>query len=947
MTASSLIARAARFSILLDKLPPLEVKTLDFPFGDVIDGFVNEMKVEMRDPEAYIPVPYRQLNRFFMAVCPTLTHGFEWNTDQRIRQSLVVGAMSVLPKEPVTIISNLPQPEHISRVIQVWGQHWVNGDSFKIWMQAVSATAIRDRLLNALKQLPETFSWKTLDAVKLLKQFESVSFDAIPSLLATLVHQKTSIINGQRITWRKVQEADGRLSLLSSPPHKASYTDDYDNVKEGFFAYKVVFSMETQAGNGQPWIFINVHVQRYADERLKDKNDGRDVSILMGVNQARLDDFPTDTTLVRLDTIGSVESGDWEDDLSHLLATIGARSLHKPEEIYRNPRSYWKQGEEGSDDEFYIVHAEGYKYGEDRGRGHALRTGYSFTEQGEVVAEILKHLTCLKPDDPLLSDKSAPIGIKTPLAMRDFDYLDTSPQLSKEQKENLGSEEAIQQELERRTTARRKERQPIIQKALERVLCGESISISILWHNADTRDALCEGLRNLFLLNSDENFPTNVTVIERFIPRDLLDKVDYNNGGFKKARQNKMKAWREFLRQNVPNNCVNRYALVELLSDSWKVYGAAREACAREGISSQMKRPVRVTRKEDSTKTISREQQAAINNSVRDLMLRQTGVLLGSPCEVYREAGILEDIVPNLDVLAFYLKQTQTNMMYPIATRLRPNGEVEVLLPHENSQWVPYCKAGPEMGRIFAETGSYYKDGKTWVKKDSALSLNSTKLLNFVTRVLTKELDGPTIALIEADIWRDKNKGKWEQLKNHNPFATNVLDFGQEKNPFGQPYQRTDQRVENLLAVIRIRSGDETPQYIPSANMWGVDKDLRDFQNLTGLIDTTVPGLLHYFSIGGMPTTAKGQDVKSNRHAYMMDGTGAGVAFKHQQMIEFMPFFVHPRFEETEMQKTLCRVPHYLRVSPAWTLGNITYPYPRHLAEQLIEDQLCIIGLDD
>ena len=45
--------------------------------------------------------------------------------------------------------------------------------------------------------------------------------------------------------------------------------------------------------------------------------------------------------------------------------------------------------------------------------------------------------------------------------------------------------------------------------------------------------------------------------------------------------------------------------------------------------------------------------------------------------------------------------------------------------------------------------------------------------------------------------------------------------------------------------------------------------------------------------------------------------------------------------------KKLCRVPHYLRSSPAWSMGNILAPYPMHLGEQLIEDQICILGVDD
>lgn len=126
----------------------------------------------------------------------------------------------------------------------------------------------------------------------------------------------------------------------------------------------------------------------------------------------------------------------------------------------------------------------------------------------------------------------------------------------------------------------------------------------------------------------------------------------------------------------------------------------------------------------------------------------------------------------------------------------------------------------------------------------------------------------------------------------------------------------------------------------------GNGEELRDSRHLAGFIDDTA-GILHYFSIGELPITADGQDEKEKRHAFMSDGVGGGVAYKHQQIVEFLPFFVHPDYIGEEQIKALCRVPHYLRTSPAWIMGNIVFPYPMHIAEDLINDQLCILGLND
>jgi len=60
-----------------------------------------------------------------------------------------------------------------------------------------------------------------------------------------------------------------------------------------------------------------------------------------------------------------------------------------------------------------------------------------------------------------------------------------------------------------------------------------------------------------------------------------------------------------------------------------------------------------------------------------------------------------------------------------------------------------------------------------------------------------------------------------------------------------------------------------------------------------------------------------------------------------------LPFFVHPRYQHDEGMRQLCRCIHFLRLSPGFTVGEIAVPYPMHLGETLIEDMLCIIGVED
>jgi hypothetical protein len=252
---------------------------------------------------------------------------------------------------------------------------------------------------------------------------------------------------------------------------------------------------------------------------------------------------------------------------------------------------------------------------------------------------------------------------------------------------------------------------------------------------------------------------------------------------------------------------------------------------------------------------------------------------------------------------------------------------------------------GTQVGRTFAAARSNIRNGRIGDRPQSPIRRSLGDLVRFVEDTLTNYLERPTIVLIEAENWR--NKGVWAQLKNE--LLSQMLDRLEFVEDRQQPrvYPRDDAQLSHLLAVIRIRSGDETPQYITNRETWQENTLSRDLQELSGFVDCTINGIFHYFSIGRLPKTVTNpQARKRTKDPYKVED-GGGVAFKHQQMLELVPFFVHPDFQNEEGLKTLCRVPHYLRSSPAWSVGNILLSYPMHLGEQLIEDQICILGTHD
>lgn len=338
--------------------------------------------------------------------------------------------------------------------------------------------------------------------------------------------------------------------------------------------------------------------------------------------------------------------------------------------------------------------------------------------------------------------------------------------------------------------------------------------------------------------------------------------------------------------------------------------------------------------------------QSRGGNAAFDLLVRQPGVLGGPPSDLYKKAGLPALLADNLDVIALYRREVQdTNVHYAVAVRLRATGDVDVLFPQEKN-WQPYAAAGPRLGQFLAKQRGVPATRGTGPGR----KLSAPELAQFAARVVAAPHERPTLVLLEATVWRNAGKeGQhiWPQLKNeHLAGQRDELDF---RHVHGQAraYPRTDPAVQNLLAVIRLRLNDETPQYLPEVTD---SASARDFKNLSAFVDRRIPGLLHFFSIGQLADTQKIETDKDSGPGLFKldvrpgkDGAGAGVSFRHQQVVEVVPFFVRPDLQAEDGVLSLCRAAHYLRTSPAWDTANTLHPFPMHLAKCLVDDHLCIL----
>jgi hypothetical protein len=886
----------ARFRVNEVFLRQYTVSVLEFPFMQAIDRFLSGIKQikggRLWDNER---PPWRSLNDVLLLLTPTLTHAFEkhgwdWARKLEVRQMLVLG-------------TERPSVHDLTLVIRPWLRQWID----ITFAQEVngSGAGLYTELMSSLDH-PEC-DWRDVNACELWQSPNSdagLSYRAIPSLICSLLNETTCEVLGRPVKWRLVHDTRG--FVVVSDPQYARYTDDYGRAGEGTFAYKLEFRVQTQAGvDTSRWLHLYVRCQRYADKPIARTNYGRDVSVLIGTNKPRLAGWHQDPTLVTVAVAGKIENLRWQKGVPELLQVLRARELINPETLFANPESLRQY--EG--DEHYIVYAEGMKYERGSGVNHGVKTGYSLWERSAVVAEIaglLKDIVI--PGQSLEADHEVRKS-QRPQVMRSIG--------------DLAKSKAHQGE------SGRQRLQKIITTALNRALGSQPIQVTIYCKTSATKNALVQGIRDLLFLSENEEWPDNIHIEVAPLSGALSEQLEWETATVsarrKLAWRDKVKEWQTFLQECSPENGYH-LAFIELdepTTNRQDIKGAVREACIRNGIASQMIHPIKPSAK------LSAKDKGRVQNAVADLLLRQTGALLDIPTEIYRVAGLPDELAQQLTIVSIYRRRANRTMYrkkadYALAVRLLPNGVVEGKLP-DGKGWRPYLKATLDVGLAFL-------NGKSYCEHDQQNQLAAD--------ILTKTTS-PTLALLDATTWRLKTL--IAQLANER-MRQNVLDFSDLRGYFTtyQPNQLPE------LRIVRTReagTNGETPQYVATPHQnWesiGAAEEITSVFG-AGFEDIYAGGeFLHYLSIGRLPKTAsrhqksppKGKDLAKIDF-------GGSVGFRHQTVIEFVPFFL----QEEDDALSWCRATHYLRFSPAWDGGHTVRPLPMHLAHAAVDDMMCLLG---
>ena len=942
MATSSLIV-PLRFRIDEAYLRDLAVSFSPFSYEQDCTNFLASME-QFHSSDHLESLPYRRLNTVLTALAPTLTHPFvaQWNADtkQSERQMLVVG----------TDVARRPKPEQISDLAYEWGKQW-GQDRFERVIKGAGHDAYK-RLLDRLQQ--PTQRWYETDAASLFLNLNAgtqLGYRAIPSVLASLLAGKKSTIHGKIVTWRLTQDGHYGLAVVNNP-FSAHYQDPLTHEeKEGTFAYKLEFRLQTQVGSPYRWIHLYVRCSRYVDAKMERANWGRDISVKVGIDRPRLTGWDWSSTLVTLSFAGGATNPRWQDDPAQLLSAMKARDLILPEHILQKPQDYRKASSQSNYDEYYVVHAEGFK------PSHEVKTGFDFAELQEVanaVGNILGlELSC---GQTLASDIPMPQMYlnRLPLMMYDLGDLQTK-QFVKKKPDQLAEENEQQNRLER---------QKIVLQGLRRASENQNVFILLCWHDDITKRTLEQEIRQALFLDTNTPWPDNIKLITAPVPvpNELLEPLDSGSldpmdhfkknvpsaerqkfkrawkTQMRKAFREKTQAWENYLRSLLLDGFGYGLVLIELrqLNEfhleklrpqdsnryhaSQNIKGAVRRACNKLGLASQMIFPV----KQNKKGVVNTANQYRARNSVTDLIYRQSGLDYDRPLDLYIKAGVPQVQAEQLHVVALYkLRKNAPKLNYPMAVRLCPDGTFQALLPHGTRQWLPFLEARKALGEVFMKG------------KEQDISLSPDAQAQFAAQVFTEARYEPTLVLLEASDWRNYNV--LPQFAN-----TNTL-----KDQLDLKHMKTYERLYMLkdlphLRIIRLRTigtSGETPQYFTvvegEGDQFEEDKDL---SHLTGFVDTQAESdFFHYLSIGRLPiTTAREQRRKLG---FYKTDEGGGIAFKHQTIVEFVPFFL----QVGDDPRVWCRIPHFMRTSPAWDGGNIVLPYPMHLAQCMIDDQLCIL----
>jgi len=828
-------------------------------------------------------------NQAVTALSPVLVHGFK--------------RTSVYPQPPLyqmLALSQYPGENLVNSLARHWADIWLD-TSFP----NVSSSTIKNgsaKLYDLIHASQEKWT-ETNVSEALTDEKNNLRYSALPSLIASqFVSGGSTTIFDREMKWGLIQQDDNGLAAVSEPQRSE---------KGHTFAYLVRFALQYQPGSKEPWIHTFITCQRYMDQPLISGNRDRKATILLRCNQPLNPSWSDqNTTLVRLPVSNTpikatqkMSPPMFSDGFHSLLDRAQARNIEQdPSKIFNEPLRYRNSNE----DNYFVLFAEGYH------PEHPLGSGFGARERTEVYRVIEERLdSILIPGNAMKLYKGA------------FESKALAPWKNTEKKSPTDP----------------KQRQEARIGAFLAAAQGRKINILLASYSPDMGKVMKYFVeqRHFILMENDE-WPAQVCVKEVSIPDQLFHPLEINQRADQKKAESRVEAeqrltaeWQKFLHQYKDSENEKVFAWIELpdTSEYLSPHDAIRMACVKEGILSQMIKPL----KSDYEHLTNMGRYSMVRkaeydfgrlyNACSDLILRQAGVTSGNYVKGlkgdYISAGFSPQTADDIVIIGMTLFRNNQNysrgrgsVSIPVAVRILANGCVEAKIPNV-CDWVDYYQAAILLGNAFILN-----------RRKASFTVETPTLESFLKVLLAEHREIPTLLILDAY----KLRTVWKYLKVDELDKDRIMVGGDTFEPFS---------FANLNVVWLRQHGDgETPQYVATDEASWSEADDADRVAQSSLYDDTDAGgeLHHYFSIGRLDNNKK-----ADQKAMRFDG-GGEMNFRNQQMIELVPIMGNE--PEASVATT-----HILRSSPAWSTGNTLLPYPIHLANTLIEDMLPLLGVED
>lgn len=869
-----------RFRLRPEALAEETIAILEFPWQNAVEQFLSTIKSVRSDPKLKYKEypPYASLNAALVALSTTLVHGFEKYSQP--------GQEDDDENEPrasrfLMVPGDSPRPrlDQLAVVIQPWLKSWTE----QVFERELKDSKIRQAqqvLLESVYQ-PES-DWETRNVWDLWPD-HPFFFQALPSVLvkylltqATQINLEHTLIDLQLVK----SSGKGHLQLVSQPIQSEA---------GGHFAYVFNFHIQTVPGDSLPYVQLGFHCRRYMEHHVQRLNFRRESTVYTRLHKPLLAGWPIDATLTPL-KIAQDDGGRfyWNSETRHLLEEIKARDLVDPPTLASDSQRFWD-----TPDKYYWVYAEGMR------PQHRLGNGFSPGELYHLWQAIVGLVRPVLTPVGLIERDMKTYNVRRPAAMLTMWEL-----LDKSQVANFTD---IGGKIRKLTPEYRHE---MVEASLQRGLGTSTPCLLLLYRTENGRTLLREYAEMCLpaTLPSDH-------IIEHRTEDGLTELFPKPKETTPVIYQQRRMSWGNLLKKLRPPTPQPTLALIEVPPEHKdnrddRLKAVIREVCVSRQVASQLY--VQPTGDEVDAGDTNRARNAA-----GDLLIRQVGAVYGDVREIYRLAGLPVEIADRLTVIGLYRRRTNgdTAIDFSLAVRLRPDGHAEMCW--SGVSWQPYYQASLALGNHFRLNRS------NGYKSDSKLKLPPAATQSFIEQI-TLGIDGPTLILAEAHDFRSA----WPYLQNPN------LRYNQLVLPNGQSYTPTD--VPDLR-FIRLRSAEseETPQYIRVSD----DDDAQEARaRASG--DGVYP--TERFGMGQIYHSANKMSAMTRRQsdgALKTELWGGRTSFKHQRILECIPFFMQP----DDDPDIWARLTHYLRMAPAWDEGSPVLPLPSHLAVNALADVLLLL----